>query len=372
MSSTNKCEYCGATITSADQKCPNCDAPNPLYVVDAPRVILAPHTIKELQEFCAERGMPLERMRFFIGIDYKEPRAFGVYYDEVSNEYVTYKNKDTGERAIRYHGPSEEIAVNELYLKLLDECHKRGIYPETPDGKPVTSTSADDFENETITKVEHKIIGGEHVYCINNKQVSPEIYEKIGKPISNHTTATVQSGTVLCILIFLFYKGVGMTGDKNADILKVFVLSMIPIIMVGISYMRNAFKMPRKNFLRSTIFLLVFILATVGTLKVGCDSVLHPEGYYQMDGQTVYHIGQSWYSYDSDTSDWSSMTSSESEAYSSSATDYYVGETWNSGWGDISESFTNSDAYDRYIDDHSSSPDYDSWDSGGTDWSSDW
>ena len=46
---------------------------------------------------------------------------------------IVYKNKADGSRAIRYRGPDEEHAVNEIYLKLLDECHNRGIYP---DGKP--------------------------------------------------------------------------------------------------------------------------------------------------------------------------------------------------------------------------------------------
>ena len=61
--------------------CPNCGAANPLYVVDLPRKVTDPKTIAELQEYCAERGMPLLRMRFFIGEDIKEPKAFGIYKD---------------------------------------------------------------------------------------------------------------------------------------------------------------------------------------------------------------------------------------------------------------------------------------------------
>ena len=132
MVSTGKCEYCGSTIKSSDRTCPQCGAPNPNYVPDGKRQIFLPKTIEELQEYCAERGMPLLRMRFFIGEDFKEPKAFGIFRD--GNDVVVYKNKANGQRAIRYRGPDEEHAVNELFQKLLEECHNRGIYP---DGKPV-------------------------------------------------------------------------------------------------------------------------------------------------------------------------------------------------------------------------------------------
>ncbi len=132
MASTNKCEYCGSTITSDDRMCPSCGAANPLYVVDLPRRVTDPKTIAELQEYCAERGMPLLRMRFFIGEDFKEPRAFGIYKDS-HGDCIVYKNKADGTRAVRYRGHDEEHAVREIYEKLLEECRNRGIYP---DGKP--------------------------------------------------------------------------------------------------------------------------------------------------------------------------------------------------------------------------------------------
>lgn len=135
MPSTSKCEYCGATILSSDRECPQCGAPNPNYVEEMKRTVFLPKTIEELKEYCSERGMPLLRMRFFIGEDFKEPKAFGIYQD--GDEFVVYKNKANGQRAVRYRGPDEEYAVNELFQKLLEECHNRGIYP---DGKPVEGT----------------------------------------------------------------------------------------------------------------------------------------------------------------------------------------------------------------------------------------
>ncbi len=131
MASTSKCPYCGSTVRSDEQNCPGCGAPNELYVADSPKRITHPTTIAELQEYCAERGMPLLRMRFFIGEDFKEPRAFGIYRD--GEDVIVYKNKADGSRAVRYQGPDEEFAVNEILQKLLQECHNRGIYP---DGRP--------------------------------------------------------------------------------------------------------------------------------------------------------------------------------------------------------------------------------------------
>ena len=93
---------------------------------DKQDIFKRPRTIAELQEYCSKRGMPLEIMRFFIGEDYKEPRAFGIYKD--GDNYVVYKNKDTGERAIRYNGPDEAFAVNEIFQKLILECRKRNIF----------------------------------------------------------------------------------------------------------------------------------------------------------------------------------------------------------------------------------------------------
>ncbi|MBO4695938.1 MAG: hypothetical protein J5643_01505 [Lachnospiraceae bacterium] len=153
MADKKSCPYCGSAISSADMRCPRCGATvensfspekgasgNTAYetiplteeaAYEQPlqeEIITHPTTIAELQQYCVQKGMPLLRMRFFIGEDYKEPRAFGIYRDK--EDFVVYKNKDTGVRAIRYRGPDEAYAVNEIFQKLLSECHLRGIYPD--------------------------------------------------------------------------------------------------------------------------------------------------------------------------------------------------------------------------------------------------
>ena len=100
-------------------------------------------TIEELQAWYVAHHLPPEQItRFFIGKDIREPKAFGIYKNEVG-DCVVYKNKSTGERAIRYQGADEAYAVNELYQRLKAEIvdqksHNpgKGTQPATPLAKP--------------------------------------------------------------------------------------------------------------------------------------------------------------------------------------------------------------------------------------------
>ncbi len=115
-----KCDYCGNFVDDSLEKCPNCSAPNPAFrrfANDNSR----PATIEELRKWYEDRNLPPETVtRFFIGKNIEEPRAFGIYQNSVG-EFVVYKNKVNGERAIRYQGKDEDYAVNELYLRLKEE-----------------------------------------------------------------------------------------------------------------------------------------------------------------------------------------------------------------------------------------------------------
>ncbi len=127
--STGRCPYCGGTLRSNQRFCPSCGSENPHYTEDTADIIVHPRTIDELKEYCAERDMPLLRMRFFIGEDTHEPKAFGIYKDG-TGKCIVYKNKADGSRAVRYAGPDEAHAVDEIWKKLLDECRNRGINPD--------------------------------------------------------------------------------------------------------------------------------------------------------------------------------------------------------------------------------------------------
>lgn len=113
------CPYCNNLFNDTLEKCPHCGAANSGVVRTAKD---QPTTIEELQQWYKERGLPPYKVtRFFIGENYKSPRAFGIYKDPVTQNFVVYKNKDSGQRAIRYEGTDEAYAVNELYQRLKQE-----------------------------------------------------------------------------------------------------------------------------------------------------------------------------------------------------------------------------------------------------------
>lgn len=113
-----KCNYCGSMIDETEKSCPRCNAP----LSGANRVAdQQPKTIEELKTWYVGHHLPPEEItRFFIGKDIREPKAFGIYKNSVG-DCVVYKNKSTGERAIRYQGADEAYAVNELYQRLKAE-----------------------------------------------------------------------------------------------------------------------------------------------------------------------------------------------------------------------------------------------------------
>lgn len=112
-----KCEYCGSFILDTEATCPKCGAVNENHsrVADT-----TPKTIEELKNWYVARNLPPENVtRFFIGKDVKEPKAFGIF--EKHGTFTVYKNKADGSRAVRYKGTDEAYAVNELYLRLKEE-----------------------------------------------------------------------------------------------------------------------------------------------------------------------------------------------------------------------------------------------------------
>lgn len=109
-----KCDYCDNYFDENLANCPDCGAANSHIKRTSNEV---PKTIEELQAWYKARNLPDEEVtRFFIGKDYKGAKAFGIYQD--GEEFIVYKNKDNGQRAVRYQGKDEAYAVNELYMKL--------------------------------------------------------------------------------------------------------------------------------------------------------------------------------------------------------------------------------------------------------------
>ena len=87
-----------------------------------------PKTIEELKDYCERNGFTSSKTRFFVGFDYKGAKAFGVYKDEATGEFVVYKNKADGTRSVRYRGTDEEFAVVELYDRLQSEIANQKLH----------------------------------------------------------------------------------------------------------------------------------------------------------------------------------------------------------------------------------------------------
>ena len=268
---TLRCEYCGSSMSADVQTCPQCGAPNPYYLPGAsaaPAGTGRPRTIAELQNYCASKGMPLEKMRFFIGEDYREPRAFGIYRE--GSDFVVYKNKADGSRAIRYRGPDEAHAVGELYDKLMAEHELR----------------------------------------------------------SNLRQPSASSGTT-------------RSGGRR-----------------------------RGSFLRNIVLPLVILFALSSIFSAVSNRIHHRnDGYYRVGEDLFYRYGAAWFM-DSYGDDWYEVDSFPYEDYR----EYYQGNQYDDSWG--GSSFTDSHIWEEIQSSDSDSGgdsfDYDGWDSGDTDWDSDW
>lgn len=83
-----------------------------------------PKTIEEFKVWLDEHNLwDSDTTRFFVGVNYEKPKAFGIYRD--GDNVILYKNKADGTRVIRYSGPDEEFAVSELYDRLMVEVDKQ-------------------------------------------------------------------------------------------------------------------------------------------------------------------------------------------------------------------------------------------------------
>ncbi|MBO4899660.1 MAG: hypothetical protein J5509_05160 [Lachnospiraceae bacterium] len=265
-----KCDYCDNTYEDTLPQCPYCEAPNPSHK----QVQGQPRTIAELQQWYVARNLPpYEVTRFFIGENHQGPRAFGIYQDPQNGQFVVYKNKNDGSRAVRYQGTDEEYAVNELYQRLKEEI----------------------------------------------------VHQKAGQSAKNAGPTKKQ-------------KTIGKVGL---------------VLLTG------------------------FLVGGVALSALSHDH----DGYYNYNNVTYYNYGNTWYYYDDYYEDWYRTDSYDPDVNSitESYDDYYVSEEWNSGmnatdWDDTiyySQTHSSSD----YDSDSDSDWDWDSgsdWDSGGTDWDSDW
>lgn len=116
---TVKCDYCGSMIDDTLVTCPKCGSPNKNVVRSTSD---QPKTIEEFKAWYKSKGLPpYEITRFFIGEDYKDPRAFGIFKNETTDVVTVYMNTNSGNRRIHYEGTDELYAVNMLFWRLKQE-----------------------------------------------------------------------------------------------------------------------------------------------------------------------------------------------------------------------------------------------------------
>ncbi len=281
-----------------------------------------PQTIEELKQWYKDRNLPDENTtRFFIGKNYTGPKAFGIYKDEETGNFIVYKNKEDGSRAIRYEGNDEAFAVNELFQKLKEEIRKRKSPQSILDDK---------------SKPIGKIWGFLKVY-----------------------------GLLILGIILVF----GRTFLKYTFIIG------IPVIVFYLFYSILINHNEKKKVIKNSIiaFIIVIALSLFGKLI----AYKYQDGYYAFDNETFYVLEDSWYAYDSLSDDWYYYGTSYPIAESDSYDNYYHGTIYSSN--NFNTGFTESNYYSTYIDtdDDYDDNDYDwddndTWDSDDTDWGSDW
>lgn len=370
-----KCNYCDNYFDDTNAVCPYCSAPNDGVVRTGKE---QPVTIDGLLKWYSDRKLPpFEVTRFFIGENCTEPRAFGIYKDEETGNFIVYKNKNDGSRAIRYKGTDEAYAVNELLQKLKEE---------------IVNQKSRQAKNGAAN--------------VQNAAVADKPQTKAGKAFKIIKTSVI--AVVALIIAYLVFSGsdlditTGYYGLDNdvyycysssypaswskyieAEGDWSYKLSSVPEVLERNSTAKEYYlgstwdsSIDATDFTKSRVYL---------------DSLTEAKrGYYRYGGTTYYHEGldpyEGWFLFDSALEDWeyiSSESMPDDMRHSSLAQDFYYSPDWDSAV--TATNFYDSQAYIDYNSTHESSSDWsnsddsdfdwsssDSWDSSSTDFDSDW
>lgn len=403
-----KCNYCGSMFNDTAEKCPNCGAPNEGVVRTTKS---QPQTIEELAQWYADRGLPpYETTRFFIGKNYTGKRAFGIYKDEKTGNFVVYKNKDSGQRAIRYEGTDEAYAVNELFMRLKEEIIQQKAHnvEKKSGGSSNVKTKASNSQPKSGYQKKPR------------RKNFWDWYENLGC-----FSACGVLLAMLAILIGLIVGSVWTVGkivDQPERGYYQYEEHYMYYARGIIGFDENAYvtyneetdtwsdPVNRKkgpDELRNNKTAQKYFIAEKWNKNIGCPDYLKSQeyinlshntsvdtGYYKIDDKHYYHstssVDYGWYEYDS-TSSWQPIEASEIPedlTYHYSSRDFYYTPYWSSetqitDFKDsdyyVAPSYSSSDddddfwSWDNDNDDSSYDWDYSyDWDSNSTDWDSDW
>lgn len=331
------CEYCGSPLKDTDERCENCGAINSHHKRAANDT---PKTIQELKDWYVARNLPDENItRFFIGKNIKEPKAFGIY-EERPGYFVVYKNKASGERAIRYEGTDEAYAVNELYLKLKSE-----------------------------------ILNQKSRNLSSNKNQKPKSRVKSAFQIIGFNLLAIISIIGLLLLIGLLEYKFNLV-SKSGSMMLFTCLFFIPVVVIGV--LLNTFVLHKR--IKPVIHIGKKKLNLVGVwllISLCCGIYIgnkyETPTYYRYDNITYCEYRHDFYEYNG--ADYYKIDDYDLPYELQENLDDYVWDHSDSSW------FTEFEDSDTYSDIHYSDSDSDSgydwdsgssWDSGGTNWDSDW
>ena len=358
-----KCEYCGSMIPENVEQCPYCGASNNSIKRTADGT---PKTIAELAKWYEDRHLPpYETTRFFIGIDYRQPRAFGIY--QAGNEFIVYKNKADGTRAVRYQGTDEAYAVNELYLKLKDEILNQKAHQQ--------KHTNENFAQET-KKVFSDTFSSKNV---NEYIIKPSIAMVIG----------IVMFIALIIVGFALndtYKGIGwdllissIAGIVGAFFLTDFIENHKRFKPFGLY--AAWLKKPKCSAMRHAMHYFITVVLIALVLITPIHNYCKTD-YFKYNDTVYVNSHYSWFEYDDDSYDYNEISRSDVPQEVLDNKSLYGFDYSDLVWDSSIIKFENSGYYeDHYESSGSSSSDYDSdydwdsgdsWDSGGSDWDSDW
>ena len=384
-----KCEYCGSMFDDTLEKCPSCGAPN-----QSVRRSTAdqPTTIEGLKEWYESKGLPPEEVtRFFIGKDIREAKAFGIYKDDASGNFIVYKNKADGSRAVRYEGTDEAYAVNELHTRLKQEILEQKAHNITSGGSVGTNGDASGGTNG------------------NNGN---------GNPADSRKNKIITRIIIIAIIVFFAGPLVGALGllgaakvieyvttptdgyyQKDGNVYYHFDSSDWAVYSEEEGeWIGATFTSSDELYQEKTASPYYYSSSWDASLNVPDfrqslyyddyqKGFEHKKGYYNVDDTTYYYMPNyygGWYCYDDSVSDWSPVSKDNLPAdlkHCQTAQDFWYTPTWDSSVGN--RDFEQTSFYKEYEETSeaenksSSDSDYswdsnDSWDSGGTDWDSDW
>lgn len=212
------CEFCDSLYEDSSKFCPFCGAKNKTYSSIKFSASGEPQTMEAFAQWYANQGLPpYETTRFFIGQNITEPKAFGIYRE--GENFVVYKNKANGERAIRYNGTDEAFAVREIYMRLKQEI----VNQKNNNSKSFTDSFAKEETREKVLK-------------------SSKLFIKLNNKIVGYTASAAVLGVLVLIINFI-----KCTTSTTPD-------SKFPMLFSGLY----------------TLFFIVFCIGVVASLVTGC------------------------------------------------------------------------------------------------------